>query len=725
VKLAFASQPVTAMAGDSIHPLVSVAIEDSLGKTVTTATNVVTLAIGTGPGGGTLTGTVSAAPTNGVATFAHLRIDRPGAGYTLTATSPGLTGATSAAFDITPAATQLVFAVQPGNATAGASITPAVQVTVTDGSGETATAFAGNVTVAIGANPGGGTLTGMTMVQAVNGVATFNNLSIQKAGTGYTLTATSGALKGAASAAFAIAPAAPGALSFVVQPSSATAGAALSPAVAVAVRDTFGNTVTGATSAVSVAIGANPGGGTLSGTTTVNAVNGVATFSDISIQKASTASGAYTLTAASGALTGATSASFAIAPAAPAQLGFVVPPSIVDVTLPMFPAVQVAIQDAFGNTVPTASGTVTIALGANPGGATLTGTLTAGTANGVAQFADLALNQLGSGYTLTATSSTLTAATSPSFSVVKQQLIAFVTEDPFGTRRGIGTMHDDGSGVVQLTSSGEAPAWSSDGTRIAFLDNSGVAVMNANGTGIVSSLTSLAPAASGILWNLAWSPDGTKVAFLGDSGVFVMNVDGTGVANILHRSAGPYGTFVNGLAWKPDGSGLVFSGGYDYSTGLFLMAPDGSGVTRILPGLNLYLSPASWSPDGSRLAMGCGSYVCIVNADGTGFAQLASGAQPSWKPDGTRILFAGNSGLSLMNPDGSGVTPLVSTNAAPGYPAWSPDGLRVTMVKFGECLDWSWYSSCLSSTSDTIVVVNSNGSTHVASPAGTEPAWRP
>jgi hypothetical protein len=716
------------MAGDTIHPVVSVAIQDSLGKTVTTATNVVTLALGTSPGGGTLTGTVSAAATNGVATFFNLHIDKPGAGYTLTATSPGLTEATSAGFDITPAATQLVFAIQPGNATAGASLTPAVQVAVTDSAGDTATAFADSVTVTLGANPGGGTLSGTTTVQAVDGIATFANLSIRKAGTGYTLTAASGALKGATSAAFAIAPAAPGALSFVVQPSSATAGATLSPAVAVAVRDTFGNTVTGAASPVTVAIGANPGDGTLSGTTTVNAVNGVATFSDLSIQRVSTSFGAYYLTAASGALKRASSAAFEITPAAPTQLGFVVPPSVVDLALSMSPAVQVAIQDAFGNTVPTASATVTIALGANPGGATLTGTLTAATANGVALFADLALNQLGSGYTLAATAGTLTAATSPPFSVTKQQLIAFVTEDPFGNRRGIGAMHDDGSGVVQLTTSGEAPAWSADGTKIAFLDNSGVAVMNANGTGIVSSLTSLTPAATGIVWDLAWSPDGRKVAFLGDSGVFVMNVDGTGVATILHRSAAPYGTFVTGLAWKPDGSRLAFSGGAEYSTGLFLMAPDGSGLTRILPGLGQFVSPASWSPDGSRLVMQCGSYVCIVNADGTGFTQLAGGSQPSWKPDGTRILFTGTSGLSLMNPDGSGVTPLVSTNAAPGYPVWSPDGLRVAMVTLGACSAWSysWYSStCLSFTPDAVVVVNADGSAHVVNPAGTEPAWRP
>src|SRR5262249_49472392 len=58
------------------------------------------------------------------------------------------------------------------------------------------------VTVALGNNPGSGTLSGTTTVTVSGGVATFSNLSINNAGTGYTLTATSGSLTGATSASF-------------------------------------------------------------------------------------------------------------------------------------------------------------------------------------------------------------------------------------------------------------------------------------------------------------------------------------------------------------------------------------------------------------------------------------------------------------------------------------------------------------------------------------------
>src|SRR3989454_736732 len=100
-KLGFTVQPSTTVAGQTITPAVKVAIQDAGGNTVTTATSVVTLAIGTNPASGTLSGTTSVAAVNGVATLSNLSINNVGTGYTLTATSGTLTIATSATFDIT------------------------------------------------------------------------------------------------------------------------------------------------------------------------------------------------------------------------------------------------------------------------------------------------------------------------------------------------------------------------------------------------------------------------------------------------------------------------------------------------------------------------------------------------------------------------------------------------------------------------------------------------
>jgi hypothetical protein len=94
--------------------------------------------------------------------------------------------------------------VQPSNAAAGASIAPAVRVTALDALGNVATGFTATVTLAIGTNPGSGTLAGTTAIAAVSGVATFTPLSINNAGVGYRLTASAAGVTAATSALFNI-----------------------------------------------------------------------------------------------------------------------------------------------------------------------------------------------------------------------------------------------------------------------------------------------------------------------------------------------------------------------------------------------------------------------------------------------------------------------------------------------------------------------------------------
>ena len=318
-------------------------------------------------------------------------------------------------FRVALAGTQLVFTMQPSNAVAGAAIAPAVQVTTQDPQGNTITSFTGDVTIALYTNSHGGTLSGRTTVPAVAGVATFNDLSIDKAGSGYTLQATSASLS-TPSTAFTISPAAAAKLAFTVQPSATQAGATITPAVRVIARDAFGNTATGFTGNVTLAIATNPSGGTLSGTIPVAAAAGVASFNDLSIDTPGTG---YTLTATSGTLTQATSNAFNITagPPPPAtHLAFGVQPSNTQVGVAITPAVTVTALDASGNTVPSFTGAISLALG-NAGGATLSGNGPVNAVNGVATFANLTIDKVGTGYTLTATSGTLTQATSNSFNI--------------------------------------------------------------------------------------------------------------------------------------------------------------------------------------------------------------------------------------------------------------------------------------------------------------------
>ena len=216
-----------------------------------------TIAIGTNPGSGTLSGTLTVSAVNGVATFSNLSINKAANGYVLSASASGLTSGVSGSFNISAAAaSQLAFTVQPANAVAGAAIS-AVQVTVRGCQRQY-----GNPRRPIRSHsrsariPGSGTLGGTVTVSASNGVATFSSLSINNAGTGYTLAATSAGLTAATSSAFNVTAGTASKLVFSVQPSNTAAGASITPAVTVTIQDAGGNTVTTSTAAVTIAIGA-------------------------------------------------------------------------------------------------------------------------------------------------------------------------------------------------------------------------------------------------------------------------------------------------------------------------------------------------------------------------------------------------------------------------------------------------------------------------------------
>jgi autotransporter-associated beta strand protein len=99
----------------------------------------------------------------------------------------------SAAIMVTPAAADhLVFLQQPTDTAAGQTIAP-VMVAVVDQYGNVVTSEnSDTITLSIGNNPGGGTLSGTLTVTVVNGIAVFSDLSIDLAGFGYTLHATVG-----------------------------------------------------------------------------------------------------------------------------------------------------------------------------------------------------------------------------------------------------------------------------------------------------------------------------------------------------------------------------------------------------------------------------------------------------------------------------------------------------------------------------------------------------
>jgi len=211
--------------------------------------------------------------------------------------------------------TKLAFSVQPSTSTAGLALSPAIEIEVRDASDNLVPSARNAVTLSFAANPGAGTLAGTRTVAAVNGIASFSGLWIDKAAAGYTLTAAASGLTPATSNNFTVNPGAPTKLAFGTQPANVEANAVFGAPVTATIVDAYGNVVTGATNAVTVDFGVNvwksvfSNGSSLFGTKTANAVSGVATFNNLRVDKPGPG---YTLAAAAAGLTAGTSTPFAV-----------------------------------------------------------------------------------------------------------------------------------------------------------------------------------------------------------------------------------------------------------------------------------------------------------------------------------------------------------------------------------------------------------------------------
>jgi Tol biopolymer transport system component/plastocyanin len=267
-------------------------------------------------------------------------------------------------------------------------------------------------------------------------------------------------------------------------------------------------------------------------------------------------------------------------------------------------------------------------------------------------------------------------------------------------------------------------------SQIAFWAN-GIRVMNADGSGgrnVTTGLTDYQP---------AWSPDGSRIAFTSDRfaepfdhDIVVVNVDGTGMTQL---TSGP--DHDSAPAWSPDGTTIAFirgectdaectsQRGYVY----VMNAADGSGATRLEPATgDTWEGGASggptWSPDGSRIAFGrqdeLGYDIWVMNSDGSNVTRLTSSAandlQPAWSPDGSAIAFAsdrdGNLDIYVMRPDGSDVTQVINGSESSQNldPSWSPDGRTIAFFGLGG-----------------VAIVNGNGSGLGLLTSGNTPAWSP
>ncbi len=258
------------------------------------------------------------------------------------------------------------------------------------------------------------------------------------------------------------------------------------------------------------------------------------------------------------------------------------------------------------------------------------------------------------------------------------------------------SVEPDGSDARQLTAPGisaDKPAVSPDGRLIAFDRQGGPGygiwtVNAADGSG-ARQVTVEPQAVAENDTDPAWSPDGSRIAFVRGNDLYVMNADGSGTANLTSSFASP----VQDPDWAPTGGEIAFGA----SSQIFVVGAGGTPVpSQLNPTAPGNRSNPSWSPDASRIAYtrgppgATGGIWTIDRATAPNETALLTGTavgevwELAWSPDGSKIGFISDVGnpaqeeLFTVNADGSGLIRLnqdADTAMDWGTPSAAPIGL--------------------------------------------------
>ena len=391
-----------------------VSVEDAFGNLVSNSDAEVSLSLVGGSAGASLGGTATTAAVGGVATFDGLTVGDVGSPYQIQASSPGLVGASTAALSVTSAApARLVISLQPpAIVTAGSGFS--LVVSVEDAFGNPASGYDGDVSVSLEGGPSDASLSGGLSERASQGVATFSGLTIDRSGGGFALNVVADGAESASTPEFRVVPAAAAHWVMVDEPPSGII-AGQSFGFTAALEDQYGNVATDFGGPVTASLADDPSKGSLSGQVTADAVNGIATFSGLTLNRAG---GGYTVEAVSGGFASSVSTAITVAAAPPSRLVITAGPNgSVDAGRPFL--IGVVAVDAFGNVASGFDGTVTAGLDSNRRRSPLRGTLSARADGGQASISDATLTKTGKSYAITITSNGLTPAATSVFSVTK------------------------------------------------------------------------------------------------------------------------------------------------------------------------------------------------------------------------------------------------------------------------------------------------------------------
>jgi Tol biopolymer transport system component len=258
----------------------------------------------------------------------------------------------------------------------------------------------------------------------------------------------------------------------------------------------------------------------------------------------------------------------------------------------------------------------------------------------------------------------------------------------------------DTDGNASKLARGGYPAWSPDGTRIAF-DRNNAGTGNWHIWTMLADGSQITRMTSGMGANIepTWSPDGTELAFAhfgygADTDYDLFSIDASvslaPFAPPSHVTDTPAGDERHPV-WAPDGSRVAFDRlacpsvcGYRIGT----VAPDGSSYRMITPLTSDYETSPDWSPDSNTLLFDSdrngpsqAPQLYTMSVSGENVTQITTGGasndDPAWSPDGTMIVYihrtrSGRESVQIAEPDGSSSVHVTRTGYLEGFPDWQP-----------------------------------------------------
>jgi Tol biopolymer transport system component len=269
------------------------------------------------------------------------------------------------------------------------------------------------------------------------------------------------------------------------------------------------------------------------------------------------------------------------------------------------------------------------------------------------------------------------AAAEPAWSPDGTRL-AYAASGP-GGRTDVFVADVDGSGRIDLTADGPAaaygePSWSRDGRRVAYVSTIHAAFEGAEFGYVVARAdgsTAEQVATSPTVGIPSFSPDGRYLAFDGFESVWVARTDGSGARAISAGAGTPI------FSPRTDRVAFVRNVGAN-GADLFTSAPDGRALRRLTTGRPWDI-PVAWARGGSYLLFATDRdyprppAVYAMRADGSGEHRVGFGREADFSPGAARVVFVGaRGGLWIARLNGHGLRRLV-----PGeihQPRWSPDG---------------------------------------------------